>query len=686
MQLSKSLKSTFIGVIGYTATSLTPLFADSFSYGNGTTISTSQTLNESETGVIESGAQVITEDAGSGSIVMTESANLTNSGTIIAASNTTSDAVGIYAGHKDHSNNSNNTITNYGSISTTNSSTGQSIGIHLQNSQNGTVVNSGKISTSRSTSGTNIGVYLQYAHGSQAQNSGSIINNSDSAVSYGMLTTGSNNSVVVNSGSINITSDASSSGLRITGNTSNNTTTNSGSIELSSSRTQHTGIRVDGSSNTTITNSGSISLSGGHSGHTAIRLEDADDLVINNSGSLNASQAILFDSDSLNTTLNILSGSKIVGSIQLQGSNDTVNIAANTYSSDLYIEGAETINLTGTAIKINEGGGNTRIITLGSMNETSRSIALADFSSSVHSVINQRLTRPKKRSLIQLASLTFSPELLFQTKAPVFWSQFFGGRREDDSSDNAYTQSHYGINLGYEKDYNKMRVGVVGGVSNSTVDTDASTGDTTSYYTGLYTHYYFDQFNVTASIIGGIGSHNNKRLVVSNSSGTEVAKSDFYSAFVSPSIGIHTIFKFEQWDLVELRPAASLDYSLSYLPDYQESGTTRSNFQVEDRVVSALSGKAELAIAYQYSPSLEVNLKAGVNLLEAEKSTVTARLNGTEIHLSNSNSSNGVGHFIGLGIQTALDSHVDISAELEIGTFGESESYITGTLNAEYAF
>lgn len=685
MLLNRSSLSVLAGIIGTTSLLPTHAFATSFNHESGTLTST-QTLLSGETGAIHNGATISTNNS-SGSVILQENASLTNDGTINSTGNTTSDVVGIFAGQNSGSV-VNNIITNNGAITATNNGgSGQPIGIHLQNSHNSKVQNTGTITTNRTISGISIGIYLQYSDDSSVENTGSIISvSSASSASHGVLVTGSDDSTIKNSGIINITSNTNSSGMRITDNTSNTSIQNSGSISLNTNTgISHKGIRTDGNSNLTISNSGTITLSGS-TDNIGISLENTDNTVVNNSGSITSSQAITFDSNSDNTTLNLLSGSKIVGSIELLGSNDTVNIKANSYSSNLLIQGAEHVNISGSALKIDEGSGNTRIITLGAINESSRSVALADLSSSIHSTIGQRLTRPNTLQPIQLASLVFSPELLFKERQPIFWSQFFGGKRENNSLINAYQQSHYGINLGYEKDRNSMRIGIVGGIANSTVDTEASTGTTTSYYTGLYSYHYFDRFNVSASIIGGIGDHDNKRTVINSASGTETAKSDFYSLFLSPSIAIYSAFTMDWLKQIEFRPSATLNSSLSYMQSYKETGTSATNFAFNNRVTTSFSGKLELAAAYQASPTVEVSSRFGMTLLETNEGSIKASLNGTSLTIDNTNDSNGVGYFIGLGMQTALYDNLNLNAALEIGTFAENESYTAGSLNAEYRF
>ncbi|TBR38078.1 autotransporter outer membrane beta-barrel domain-containing protein [Marinomonas agarivorans] len=687
MPLNISMKYAAICVIGYITTFFTSAQAASFSYTGGTSINTVQTLNSGEVGSIDHDVTITTQDAGNGSIILIENAHLTNSGTISTTSNTTNNSVGVYASNDaSPANSDNNSINNLGSIFTLSNGAGQSIGIHVRNGENSTASNSGKITTTRSTTaGDNIGIYLQISHGAKVENSGFISSTSENAVSYGILTAGSNNAVTNNTGSISISSSSPSNGIRIT-NGASNTITNSGSLTLttSTSTTSHTGIRVDSSSSANITNSGSISLSGATT-HTGIKLEDADNATVNNSGTISAPQAVLFDSNSSNTTLNILSGSKIFGTIQLQGSNDTVNVKSNIYSSDLYIEGAEEVNISGTAIKIDEGSGNTRVVTIGANNETSRGIAMADLVSSVHSVINKRATRPNQLKPITLASLTLIPAL-FQERPPVLWSQFFGGTRKNTSDTNGYEQTHYGVAIGYERDYESTRFGLVGGLSNANIDTASSTGKTASYYSGLYAHYHFDDYRLTTSVLGGINKHDNKRSVISSSMGTETAKSDFYSVFVSPSITISATLKHDRWTNFALHPSAGINYSASNLTSYTESGTSDTNLHFDGRFIHSLTAHASLMAAYQMTPTMELNIKSGINYLAANQGSTTVSLNGTTLSLENTDENNGMGHFIGLGIHTALEHNIELNGEVETGWVDKDTSYTSLSATLSYVF
>ncbi len=113
-----------------------------------------------------------------------------------------------------------------------------------------------------------------------------------------------------------------------------------------------------------------------------------------------------------NSTLNLLSGSRIIGPIDLDESttdtNDTVSIYGGSPSAQTTFTGADTINFYGSGI-VN----GTTVTTVDPTINTAQGLAIATLSNSVHRTIAQRMAYKPPLQPVQLASLTLSPGMLY---------------------------------------------------------------------------------------------------------------------------------------------------------------------------------------------------------------------------------------------------------------------------------
>ena len=619
--------------------------------------------------VASNNGSIITEgEKGYGIRSDAEYAQISNNGTISTEGVT---AYGI------NSYGNSTSITNNGTISTIGN---DSYGVRLDG-EYVQIINNGIINTAG-----------QSGHGIRSfSDSALIINNGDIFIS-GKFSNGidsnGDNASISNNGNIS-SSGQYSAGILAALSATSVTINNSGNISTS-------GDSADGislySSDSIINNSGSITTYG----NTAFAIHVvADNAIINNSGLISAigigAASILGGGDDQykDSTVNLLAGSQIIGTIDLGGDdnaggdNDTVNIYAGSVSANLTLFNVENINLIGAAAIIS--GNN--VVTVDPTTEIARSLVLSGTTSAIHNTVSQRATHKTPFKPVQVAALTLSPGMLFQQRTPTAWAQAFGGISNHDAegSSMAYGSNHIGFTLGYEWDIDQTRVGLLGGVVHSKTKTDivSSQTESDSYYIGGYGLFSFDSFNLSTSLIGGYASNDNTRLVIDNLNGVEVAKSDFSSVFISPSVTISSAYAVA--DRLELRPSVSLNYSMAWLNDYQEQGTANSNLSIDDRTLKVATARSQISAAYQLDDYSEFSFRVGVSSRHSNDDDIQGSFAGNSFSFTNAGDENVSGKFAGINLRVANQNNLTLVVDMEFGG-SSKEDYRNGEISLEYSF
>ena len=325
---------------------------------------------------------------------------------------------------------------------------------------------------------------------------------------------------------------------------------------------------------------------------------------------------------------------------------------------------------------------NNGIITLDTANETSRSSALASSTASIHSIARQRMMANHKPADSALtAALELSPSMLYQEQAPVFWSQFFGGSLSHEETDtaSAYDTNHLGFTLGYEIDFQQSRMGLMLGLVNTATDsTDSFETTTNSFYTGAYYSKKLGWMDISSSLLAGYASNDNKRYV----NGSETAKSDFTSFYLSPSVTASSTYVVV--DNVEIQPAASLDLTLAQLSSYDESGTTASNLSVDSRNLQSLRATLQLATIYHFSEAMNASFTAGISALNTNDGDISLSVDGNSLTYSADNGT-GTTPFVGVDFNVVDYNSFNILVGLSTGS-NSDESYTNGHLDVQYQF
>ena len=612
-----------------------PAWATSFTISSGETVTAVQALVDGETGLIESGG-----------FLNTTAASITGGGNAV--------------------------ITNNGTITTTG---GDSTGLTPSGSGN-VIINNGTINTS----GNNSDGLRDLGTNTLFTNNGSIITTGDAA--EGILTT-TNNSVYNNAGLIDTSGDASV-GIITSGD--NEVINNSGTI-ITRGANAH-GIRGNVALALTVTNSGTIRTQGtGAAGITVNR-----SATITNSGLISAegssTQAIIGSGEA--ETVNLLSGSQIIGIIDLNNGTDIVNISGANNSSTLTLTDVENINLlNGNGLLVGD------VVTM--VDPTGQSVSSAVLSTTtfaVHNVVNQRLAHHKLLKPIQVATSELTSGMVFQERAPQIWGSALGEMRERDLEGIAlgYDHNYVGFTGGYEASFYKARIGLLGGFVRSTVKTTGDKfgrlrsvdTDTDSFFVGAYSQYFLGGINLTTTLMAGYEDHENDRAVVDNLNGFETAQADFSSFFISPSLTLSSAYNVGTQ--VELRPSVTFAYSGGWYDDYAESGTTRSDLVIDDRNVHALTSQLQLAAAYSLAEESELEIRAGAKARYTDNDDIDVNLAGTNFQIPNASDDSVYGGYLGMNLRVAIKESINLVADVEHGRAGGGEEHIAAMLKLEWVF
>ncbi|MEQ8389432.1 MAG: autotransporter domain-containing protein [Thalassospira sp.] len=617
----------------------TAVQAADFTVSEGVTDTVAKTLSAGETGLIEEGG-VLNVAAGTSISVTGDEVSVTNNGTITSSGTAVSGNVTATNAH----------FTNNGSISTTGAFAN---GMFLAGS-NGTLVNNGSITASGAAG---YGMALGAGAGSNSTliNNGSITTHGNGG--HGMVSTMAN-ATLVNHGSITTTDGDGVSSDRAD---SQITVTEGGTITVSGSGTR--GIRSTGA-NGTITISGSVIVTG-------------------------AATAAIAGSN--NQTLNIMPGATIIGTIDLGGGTNVVNIdtSGGGRSSTLSISNAGTVNTSAGGDGLVLQSGSTVAIVDPTGFAANRAV-LGTTTVGIHQAVSQQLARSNKPQSVVVAASELEPGMLYAPQMPFVWGQFFGGykKRGDDGANLGYRSRVGGAIGGYEKPIGDHSIGVFGGASVAGMKTDEASveSDSNGFFVGGYGEYVVGDWAIDGTMVVGYQRHQDERLAVDNLIGEETAQSDYNSVYISPSLAV--IRSIDIGGGIELRPSAEVNYTYGYYGEYTETGTTSSNLRVKGHGVDVINGRLQLAARQALEDGRgEMELRGGMKYSYFGRDSVDVGLsNGPVLQYQGTGDTSSYGGYVGANMRYDVDRRMTVVADMELGLANGDEQSASGYLGLEYRF
>ena len=435
-----------------------------------------------------------------------------------------------------------------------------------------------------------------------------------------------------------------------------------------------------------------------NSGRIRTQGTGADSITVNRSATITNSGLVSTEGSSTEAiigsgdveTLNLQSGSQIIGIIDLDDGTDIVNISGANNSSTLTLTNVENINLiNGNGLLVGD------VVTM--VDPTGQSVSSAVLSTTnlaVHNVVNQRLAHNQALKPIQVATSELTTGMVFQKRAPQLWGSALGAMRERNLEGIAlgYDHNYVGFTGGYEASFYKARIGLLGGFVRSTVKTTGDKfgrlrsvdTDTDSFFVGAYGQYFLGGINLTTALMAGYEDHENDRAVVDNLNGFETAQADFSSFFISPSLTLSSAYVLDEY--FELRPSATLAYSGGLYEDYAESGTTRSDLVIDDRDAHALTGQLQLAAAYSPYEDNELELRAGAKARYTDNDNIDVSLAGTNFQIPNASDNDVYGGYIGMNLRIAIKEKISLIADVEQGFASGNENHAAVMVRLEGVF
>jgi hypothetical protein len=456
--------------------------------------------------------------------------------------------------------------------------------------------------------------------------------------------------------------------------------------------------------NATVINSGSVS------GEVELFAGGTSTLV--NSGRISnfGGTAISFDNGP--DTLTLLSGSVIVGGIQLAGTNDTVNVRAGnqnlTFASLL-----TGVSITGNVPFAVSGS------RIASVDPTPFALAdknLMDFTGAVSSILGSLGDTTSVSSAP--SKLGFAPEsganrigdafaglsayaessadrMLFKNPTMVYddgrsvWARGFAGERfqQADGADlrahNLFEGGAIGADLVVRPE---LRLGIFagGGHSDLSIDLNGSS-KTDTVFGGIYGRYLFSSFGhasfIDFALHGGGSNINTSRSINNNllATGLETATASYSGSYISPELtyGI----KLPVWADTTLTPSLKLRYVAGSLGGYTESGST-ANLTVASRTIQDFEQRGELKLthttAFTPKDALLTSVNAGVLGIERVGDTsINTVLLGQGLPFATPGKSSVAGAFAGLGMEWRTRSGVSVFGAAEYTAMTDQANLVT---------
>lgn len=383
-------------------------------------------------------------------------------------------------------------------------------------------------------------------------------------------------------------------------------------------------------------------------------------------------------------TLTLGSGSILIGSVNWDGIDDTLNLESNVNTFTTFSTLPATVNMSSSFVKID---GNT-IIQVDTSFLASVDDVIGGTSNSVNNAVSNQLSDAVFGNSSSQGQAYTSID--GDGVRSVWNSNWFSYNQLDTTNTltDDYTWS-MGSLFGIDKtSQSGTKYGAYAGIGLSHTKIGASLPheiDADSFVAGAYSQFDLHDFNISVNLHAGHIQFDSARTVANNNvtSGIETASASFDSVYFAPNINLSK--EIIQEDGFTIIPSLALGYTGMYVDGYSETGSS-ANTTIASRTIHQLEGKAKLGVRYDWMSDNEIEYVflpyAGLEgrIASGDIDQVTGTLSGTATTFNPGGDKSVGAAFVGVNINAKISEAARFESALEAkydsaGQFGISSNW-----------